>query len=137
MVIGPFINLIAIGIYLASIEVSISKNTKAGDGKIISVMFRIIGPSYAGAVIYHNFLVESIAHPGAAHYGTQFFFELLDSLGLPHDTDSDDIVGRKVYINVDIKDGNLGPQNTITAFSKVEESNGATPAESDVNDIPF
>lgn len=137
MVIGPIINLIAIGMYLASIEVSISKNTRAGDGKIISVMFRIIGPSYAGAVLYHNFLIESKTHPGAAYYGTQAFLGLLDNLGLPHDTDSDDIVGRKVYINVDIKDGNLGPQNTITGFSKVEESNGATPADSDINDIPF
>lgn len=133
----PVINLIAIGVYLASIEVSISKNTKAGDGKIVSVMFRIIGPSYAGAVIYHNFLIESTTHPGAAYYGTQSFLELLDSLGLPHDTDSDDIVGHKVYINVDIKDGNRGPQNTVTGFSKAEESTGETPAESDVNDIPF
>ena len=133
----PVISLVAIGMYLASIEVSISKNTKAGDGKIVSVMFRIIGPSYGGAVIYHNFLIESKTHPGAAYYGTQSFLELLDSLGLPHDTDSDDIVGRKVCINVDIKDGNRGSQNTIIGFSKAEESTVETPADSDVNDIPF
>lgn len=133
----PVISLVAIGMYLASIEVSISKNTKAGDGKIVSVMFRIIGPSYAGAVIYHNFLIESKTHPGAAYYGVQSFMELLDSLGLPPDTDSDDIVGRKVCINVDIKDGNRGPQNTITGFSKAEESSVETSADSDVNDIPF
>ena len=133
----PVISLVAIGMYLASIEVSISKNTKAGDGKIVSVMFRIIGPSYGGAVIYHNFLIESKTHPGAAYYGTQSFLELLDSLGLPHDTDSDDIAGRKVYINVDIKDGNRGPQNTVTGFSKAEESTVETPTDSDVNDIPF
>lgn len=137
MVIEPIINLIGIGMYLATIEVSISKNTKAGDGKIVSVMFRIIGPSYIGAVIYHNFLVESTTHPGAAYYGTQSFYKLLDSLGLPHETDSDDIVGRKVYINVDIKDGNRGPQNTITGFSKAEESTAEPLADSDVNDIPF
>ena len=133
----PVISLVAIGMYLASIEVSISKNTKAGDGKIVSVMFRIIGPSYGGAVIYHNFLIESKTHPGAAYYGTQSFLELLDSLGLPHDTDSDDIAGRKVYINVDIKDGNRGPQNTVTGFSKAEESTVETPTDSDENDIPF
>lgn len=133
----PVISLVAIGMYLATIEVSIAKNTKAGDGKIVSVMFRIIGPSYGGAVIYHNFLIESKTHPGAAYYGTQSFLELLDSLGLPHDTDSDDIVGRKVCINVDIKDGNRGSQNTIIGFSKAEESTVETPADSDVNDIPF
>ena len=34
------------------------------------------------------------------------------------DSDFDDIAGHKVYIYVDIKDGNRGPQNTITWFSK-------------------
>ena len=126
---------INVGMYRSEIEENIGKETKAKDGTLIAGRFRIEGPSYAGYVLYKNFLVESKTHPGAAYYGRMDYLALLEALGLPSDCDTDDLVGRHVYIDVDI---DASGQNIIKGFAKSEEAEETTKDDSDdVNDIPF
>ena len=126
---------INVGMYRSEIEENIGKETKAKDGTLIAGRFRIEGPSYAGYVLYKNFLVESKTHPGAAYYGRRDYLALLEALGFPSDCDTDDLVGRHVYIDVDI---DASGQNIIKGFAKAEEAEETTKDDSDdVNDIPF
>ena len=57
---------INVGMYHSEIEANIVKEMKANDGTLICGKFRIDGPSYAGYVLYKNFLIESKMHPDAA-----------------------------------------------------------------------
>ncbi len=126
---------INVGMYRSEIEENIVKDTKAKDGTLIVGRFRIDGPSYAGYVLYKNFLVESKTHPGATYYGRRDYLALLEALGLSSDCDTDELVGRHVYIDVDI---DASGQNVIKGFAKTEEPEELTKDDSDdVNDIPF
>ena len=126
---------INVGMYHSEIEANIAKDTKANDGTLICGKFRIDGPSYAGYVLYKNFLIESKTHPGATYYGRRDYLALLDALGLPSDCDTDDLIGRHIYIDVDI---DASGQNVIKGFAKAEEPEETTKDDSDdVNDIPF
>lgn len=126
---------INVGMYRSEIVANIVKETKANDGTLVSGKFRIDGPSYAGYVLFKNFLIESNTHPGAAYYGRRDYIALLEALGLPTDCDTDDLVGRHVYIDVDI---DASGQNVIKGFSKAEEPAESTKDDSEyIEDIKF
>lgn len=127
---------IGVGVYLAIIEIVELKETKAKDGKIISVMFRIVGPKCVGYVLYRNFLIESSTHSGAAYHGTKAYLELLEVLGKTPETDTDELVGMSVKINVGITNSDrYGTQNEITGFSRASDVPYAE--EQEIEEIEF
>ena len=77
---------INVGMYHSEIEANIVKEMKANDGTLICGKFRIDGPSYAGYVLYKNFLIESKMHLDAAYYGRRDCIALLLKLLDSHQT---------------------------------------------------
>lgn len=104
------------GWYSASIHSAEWRQNKAGTGAYIKVRYDITGPTHSGRVVFGNLNVQN-ASPEAERIGKSQLRILLDSVGLPRLTDTDQLVGRDVRVKLSVrKDEQYGDSNDIKAW---------------------
>ena len=96
---GGDFSTIPAGTYQASITQSRLETTKAGTGQYIKMRFDITGPTHAGRVLFCNL---NIRNPSAKaeQIGLQQLNELMRAIGLASVTDTDQLLGHNLQINV-------------------------------------
>lgn len=132
------------GWYTATIAGAELKDTKAGNGKYISVRFDITGPSYEGRAVFTNLNINN-PNPKAEEIGRQQLGDIIRAIGLPSVTDTDQLLGGSLSIKVTVKDdAEYGKSNDIKGFKALDGSappsastpTGHAPAQSNASASP-
>lgn len=113
------------GWYDAEIVDIEERDTRAGDGCYLNVRFDVTGPTNAGRVIFEMYTMENPS-PKAVRAGHAKFRQLHEACGLPHITDTDQLVGRSCAIKVKIeRNEQYGDKNRVQASRA--QSGGSAP----------
>ena len=116
------------GWYSATIAGAEVKTTKSGTGRYIAVKYTITGPTHEGRVVFSNLNIEN-ANPKAEEIGRQQLRSLMEAIGLPKMTDSDQLIGGVVKIKLKIEsDEQYGDRNNVAGYASLGAS--AAPAKS-------
>lgn len=102
------------------------KDTKSGTGQYIAVRYDITGPTHEGRVIFFNINIRN-TNATAENIGRQQLGDLMAAVGLQRVTDTDELVGHHVQIQVVIepaKDG-YDASNRIKRHKAID---GGSPA---------
>lgn len=101
-------------VYITDAEL---KYTKNGDGKYISVMYNIVGPTHEGRVVYGNLNIKN-PNPVAEEIGRQQLGSLIRAIGLSKVTDTDELIGGHIYIKLGIREasGDFDASNYVKAY---------------------
>ena len=110
------------GTYIAQINRSEIKQTKAGTGSYLSLGFQIIDGEYANRVIFQNI---TLANPNqvAAQIGREQLAQLSGACGIYQLGDSQELHGIPMQIRVGIevdKTGQYEPSNNIKKFMSLQ-----------------
>lgn len=110
------------GTYIAQINRSEIKQTKAGTGSYLSLGFQIIDGEYANRVIFQNI---TLANPNqvAAQIGREQLAQLAGACGIYQLGDSQELHGIPMQIRVGIevdKTGQYEPSNNIKKFMSLQ-----------------
>lgn len=110
------------GTYIAQINRSEVKSTKAGTGSYLSLGFQIIDGEYANRVIFQNI---TLANPNqvAAQIGREQLAQLAGACGIYQLGDSQELHGIPMQIRVGIevdKTGQYEPSNNIKKFMALQ-----------------
>jgi len=113
------------GWYDATITEANVKDTKSGTGKYIAVRFDITGPTHQGRVVFANINIRN-ANPVAERIGREQFAAIMLSGGIASATDSDQLVGASMKIDLGIeKNEEYGDKNKIKSYKAL---GGAMPS---------
>lgn len=114
------------GWYEATIAGAEVKATKSGTGKYIAVRFDITGPTHQGRVVFTNINIRN-ENPGAEKFGKEQFAAIMLAGGLEKVTDSDQLIGARMKINLGIETSKeYGDKNKIKSYKALD---GAMPAD--------
>lgn len=110
------------GTYIAQINSSEVKSTKAGTGSYLSLGFQIIEGEYEGRMIFQNI---TLANPNqmAAQIGREQLAQLAGACGIYQLGDSQELHGIPMQIRVGIevdKTGQYEPSNNIKKFMALQ-----------------
>ena len=104
------------GWYTANISGAELKDTKAGNGQYISVQYSITGPTHQGRVVFGNLNIKN-QNIKAEEIGRQQLGELMRAIGLTSVSDTDQLIGGNLSINLKIrKSEQYGDSNDVTRF---------------------
>ncbi len=118
------------GWYRAEIKKAELKATKDGNGQYINVQYSILGPNFAGRVVFDIINVRN-ASATAEQIGLAGLKKLKLAIGLPSLTDTDQLVGRNLEIDVKTqKSADYGDKNVVKAYRSPEGSTVPTIAPS-------
>jgi hypothetical protein len=113
------------GWYTASMSAAELKATKAGTGQYIAIRYDVTGPTHQGRVVYGNLNIKNQS-PKAEEIGRQQLRDILEAIGVPKVSDTDQLIGHSLQIKVDVeKSEQYGDKNQIKAFKAIE--GGAPP----------
>lgn len=114
------------GWYSATIAGAEVKTTKSGTGRYIAVKYTITGPTHEGRVVFSNLNIEN-ANPKAEEIGRQQLRSLMEAIGLPKMTDSDQLIGGAVKIKLKIEsDEQYGDRNNVAGYASLQASPALT-----------
>lgn len=122
------------GTYTAEITKSEIKDTKAGTGKYINLQWKIIEGDYAKRVIFD---LINIVNPSetAVEIGRKRIKSICDAVGIISLTDTDQLHGKPIYINVVIKeDENYGPKNVIKKYESIDGNSNSSESDNPFDD---
>lgn len=110
------------GTYIAQINRSEVKQTKAGTGSYLSLGFQILDGEFANRIIFQNI---TLANPNqtAAEIGRQQLAQLAGAVGLYQLGDSQELHGIPMQIKVAVKvdkTGQYEPSNEIKKFAALQ-----------------
>jgi hypothetical protein len=121
---GTGFDLIEPGWYTATVEKVEIKDTKAKDGSYLNIQFKINGPTRAGRVVFGTITLRNPS-PEAEAMGDRYLQAMRSSLGIAKLTDSDQLVGGTLEINVKIsKSPGYDDKNEVKGYKAV---NGSAP----------
>ena len=110
------------GWYRVEIKKAELKATKDGNGQYINVQYSVLGPNFAGRVVFDIINVRN-ASATAEQIGLASLKKLKLAVGLPSLTDTDQLVGRNLEIDVKTqKSADYGDKNTVKAYRSPEGS---------------
>jgi len=110
------------GWYRVEIKKAELKATKDGQGQYINVQYSVLGPNFAGRVVFDIINVRN-ASATAEQIGLASLKKLKLAVGLPSLTDTDQLVGRNLEIDVKTqKSADYGDKNTVKAYRSAEGS---------------
>jgi len=125
------------GKYDVMITGSEIKNTKAGDGKILVLQFEIQGAKYEGRKLFENLNIRN-PNSVAQDIARQQLAELLRALGKESLTDTEELHGKRVSIqlNVEVQKAttaypNPQPRNVIKKYMSLNSTGTQQPASGD------
>jgi hypothetical protein len=104
------------GWYNATIQKAELKNTKAGNGRMISLRLAITGPTHQGRVVFCNLNINN-PNPQAEEIGRQQLGEIMRAIGLARVGDTDELVGGMLSVKLVLK--NDGEENDVKGFKAV------------------
>jgi hypothetical protein len=90
------------GWYTASITQAELKPTKDGSGQYIKLRYDITGPAHQGRVVFGNLNIKN-ASAKAEEIGRQQLGDLMRAIGLAKVTDTDQLIGGQLQINLTVK----------------------------------
>jgi hypothetical protein len=105
------------GWYNATIAQAELKQTKTGTGEYIKIRYDITGPTHEGRVVFGNLNLKN-ASQKAEQIGHQQFRELLLAAGLHRVRDTDELVGSRLSIKLEIRAASeqYAAQNEVRGF---------------------
>jgi len=108
------------GWYSATINKADVQPTKDGSGQYIKVRYDITGPSHQGRVVFGNLNIKN-ASQKAEEIGRQHLGELMRSIGLSKVTDTDQLIGGRLQIKLDIRPATeqYAAQNEVKGFRAI------------------
>ncbi len=110
------------GWYRAEIKKAELKATKDGNGQYINIQYSVLGPSYAGRVVFDIINVRN-ASAEAERIGLAQLKKMKLAVGLPSLTDTDQLIGRNLEIDVKTqKSAEYGDKNVVKAYRSTEGS---------------
>ena len=110
------------GWYRAEVKKAELKATKDGKGQYINVQHGVLGPSHAGRIVFDIINVRN-ASAEAERIGLAQLKRLKLAIGLPSLTDTDQLVGRNLEIDVKTqKSEEYGDKNVVKAYRSPEGS---------------
>ena len=114
------------GWYEATITGAEVKATKSGTGKYIAIRFDITGPTHQGRLFFANINIRN-ANPAAEKIGKEQFAAIMLAGGLATVTDSDQLVGASMKIDLGIEHSEAyGDKNRVKSFKALS---GAMPSD--------
>ena len=112
---------IPVGWYTASVVDALLKDSKSG-GQYINVRYDILGPTNAGRVIYGMITIRN-ASSKAEEIGRGQLADLMRAIGLTKIGDTDELIGGKCQIKVEIQESEgYGAQNRVVGFKAVSNA---------------
>ena len=112
---------IAVGWYAASVVDALLKDSKSG-GQYINVRYDILGPTNAGRVIYGMITIRN-ASSKAEEIGRMQLADLMRAIGLAKIGDTDELIGGKCQIKVEIQESEgYGAQNRVVGFKAMSNA---------------
>lgn len=107
------------GWYNATIAGAEVKTTKSGTGRYIAVKYMVTGPTHEGRIVFSNLNIEN-SNPKAEEIGRQQLRSLMEAIGLPKMTDSDQLIGGAVKIKLKIEsDEQYGDRNNVAGYASL------------------
>lgn len=104
------------GWYPLTIREAEIKDTKAGNGKMLSIQTVVDGPNYNGRVVFANITLKN-PNDKAVEIGRKQLDNLGRACGLSSLTDTDQLIGRRVEGKLTIqRSEEYGDQNEIRAY---------------------
>ena len=118
---------IPVGWYTASVVDALLKDSKSG-GQYINVRYDILGPTNAGRVIYGMITIRN-ASSKAEEIGRMQLADLMRAIGLVAIGDTDELIGGKCQIKVEIQESEgYGAQNRVVGFKAMANAGSAAKA---------
>ena len=132
------------GIYQAVIEQAISKPNKAATGTNLALYFKILHPEERAGFTHAVYYAYEHPNGAVAARAILEIKSLLTSLGLPLGSKEQDLVGKKVHLDLAIDKDNYLRLNRIKLIENAAPKTGAKPIQSFSSktnpfdgDIPF
>lgn len=109
------------GWYAASVVDAVLKDSKSG-GQYINVRYDILGPTNAGRVVFGMITIRN-ANVKAEEIGRMQLADLMRAIGLAKIGDTDELIGGKCQIKVEIQESEgYGAQNRVIGFKAVSNA---------------
>jgi hypothetical protein len=125
------------GWYRVEVKKAELKATKDGNGQYINVQYGVLGPSHAGRIVFDIINVRN-ASAEAERIGLAQLKRLKLAIGLPSLTDTDQLVGRNLEIDVKTqKSAEYGDKNVVKSYRSPEGSAMPTAAVSTSSAPPW
>jgi hypothetical protein len=107
------------GEYTMEVKAAEIKPTKAGDGEYINIQTVVLGPSFAGRVVFTIVNIKN-KNETAEAIGLRQLKELRTACGIAVLRDTDELLGRCFIGKVKIqKSSEYGDKNTVTSFKSI------------------
>ncbi len=105
------------GWYQAQIEKAEVKATKAGNGSYMNVQYKILGPQYAGRVVFGMITIQN-PNSTAEEIGKKEMGSLMDACALVSVNNTDSFIGKTLTIKVKVKPatGQYEAGNDVSAW---------------------
>lgn len=105
------------GWYSVTVASAELKPTKDGSGQYIKLRYDVTGPSHQGRVVFGNLNVKNQSAK-AEEIGRQQLGDLMRAIGLSKVTDTDQLVGGRLSIKLDVRAGDekYAAQNEVRGF---------------------
>ena len=109
------------GWYTASVVDAVLKDSKSG-GQYINVRYDILGPTNAGRVVFGMITIRN-ANVKAEEIGRMQLADLMRAIGLVAIGDTDELIGGKCQIKVEIQESEgYGAQNRVVGFKAMSNA---------------
>ena len=110
--------------YTASVVDAVLKDSKSG-GQYINVRYDILGPTNAGRVVFGMITLRN-ANVKAEEIGRIQLGDLMRAIGLAKIGDTDELIGGKCQIKVEIQESEgYGAQNRVVGFKAMTNAGSA------------
>ena len=110
------------GWYRVEVKKAELKMTKDGTGQYINVQYSVLGPSFAGRIVFDILNVRNNS-ADAERIGLAQLKKLKLAVGLPALTDTDQLIGRTLEIDVRTrKSDQYGDKNEVKSYRSMEGS---------------
>jgi hypothetical protein len=107
------------GWYNARIVKADLQDTKSGTGQYIKLRLDVTGPSYQGRVMWANLNIRNSSSK-AEEIGRAQLSAILQAIGLPKISDTDQLISGELQIKVEVKSDDYGTGNEVKAYKALE-----------------
>ena len=123
------------GIYIAQIERSDIKATRAGNGSYLSLGFKVIDGQYAGRWIWGNITLTN-SNSQATEIGRKQLIKLANACGLGRVADSSELHGIPVKLKVKQGEYNGDITNEISDYHPADTASFGSPSAPMQTNVP-
>lgn len=106
------------------------KDTKAGNGKRLSIRMEVLSEEHNGRMVFHNFNLVN-PNPQAVEIGQRELATMVAALGLVTCSDTDELLGKQAMCRLKVSKPKEGyePDNAVAAWKPMDGGDAAPPAK--------